>query len=38
MILANLLDRDVIAYDNATGKLGSYLSTWREHLHQVTVK
>ncbi|MDF1777031.1 MAG: polysaccharide pyruvyl transferase family protein [Rhizobiaceae bacterium] len=38
MILANLLDRDVIAYDNATGKLGSYLSTWREHLHQVTVQ
>ena len=38
MILANLLDRDVIAHDNATGKLGSYIATWRENLHRVTVQ
>lgn len=37
MILAQAMQRHVIAHDNCTGKLSAYLATWGHHLDHVSL-
>lgn len=38
VILASLMGRDVVASDNATGKVGSYVETWTGQLPRVSLE